>query len=89
MIVEFTSTFNKDLANFKKNKTVQNDIFEAIENMEEAENIDEIRELKMLNRAKNSYRVRIDKYRICLKIIDDKIKLYYVDHRDIIYKRFP
>ena len=89
MEVVFTTLFNKDLNQFKKNKPVQDDIFEAIENMEEAEILEEIRELKMLNRAKNSYRVRIGKYRICFRFYSGKIQLHRVGHRDIVYKTFP
>ncbi len=89
MEVIFTTIFNKDLDGFKRNKPVQNDIFDVIENMEEAENLGEIRELKMLTRSKNCYRVRIGKYRICFRFFRGKIKLHRVGHRDIIYKWFP
>jgi len=49
----------------------------------------DIKHLKKLKGAKNSFRIKLDNYRIGLKIENDVVIFAAFDHRSDIYKYFP
>jgi mRNA interferase RelE/StbE len=90
MKIAFKNSFLKAL-NKLKDKSLKENIFEAISVAEEAETLDVIPNLKKLKGYTVYFRMRIGDYRIGLKWEDDEQTLYFVtfDHRKDIYKKFP
>jgi mRNA interferase RelE/StbE len=60
-----------------------------IEQMETADALEGVVELRKLAGASGFYRVRVGHYRIGLSISDDAIECVRCLHRRDIYKRFP
>jgi mRNA interferase RelE/StbE len=84
----FLQQFNKDLDKLL-DKRVQNDIVEAIVNVENANKVIEILNLKKLKGYKNAYRIKIGHYRIGIFIEKSKVEFARVVHRKDIYTVFP
>jgi len=80
--------FQKDFRNLK-NKNLANDIIEAINNVQKANSISEIKNIKKLTGYKSAYRIRCGTYRIGITIEDNIITFVAFDHRKDIYKKFP
>ena len=66
----------------KRFKTVMQEIIQA-------NNLEELNACKKLRGAKDSYLIRFGKYRIGFKFEDKRINIYRVLHRKDIYSRFP
>ncbi len=80
--------FRKDFRSLK-NKQLANDIIEAINNVEKANSISEIRNIKKLTGYKIAYRIRCGSYRIGIVIENNMVTFVAFDHRKDIYKKFP
>ena len=65
------------------------DIANAILNVESAENLKQINNLKKLSGHKHYYRIRIGNYRIGIKIEANTVFFVEIDHRKDIYRIFP
>lgn len=88
MKVEFKKSFLKELKKIK-NKSLQNSIEDCIIQVETAENILSIKNLKKLTGYDLYYRLRIGDYRIGIKIEKEVVYFVVVEHRKDIYKGFP
>lgn len=88
MKVEFKKSFLKDLKKLK-NKSLQNSIYNCIIQIESAESIVEIKNLKKLTGFELHYRIRVGDYRIGLKLENDVVNFVVFEHRKDIYKIFP
>lgn len=88
MIVVFKKSFLKEIKKIK-NKKLSDAIFDSITNVENADSISEIKNLKHLTGFREYYRIRIGDYRIGLKIENDSVYFVTVEHRKDIYKGFP
>jgi len=88
MKIIFKQSFLKTLTK-NRNKSLKDDIADAIENVELAININEIRNIKKLKGYKDFYRIKIGSYRLGLKIEKDIVYFVDIDHRKDIYKHFP
>ena len=88
MKIIFKQSFLKTLTK-NRNKSLKDDIADAIENVELAININEIRNIKKLKGHKDFYRIKIGSYRLGLKIEKDIVYFVDIDHRKDIYKHFP
>ncbi len=66
-------------------------IADVIENVEKAKNISEIPDLKKMQGKNNKdfYRIKINDYRISVKIESDLVIFVRFKHRKDIYKVFP
>jgi mRNA interferase RelE/StbE len=64
-------------------------IYECIVEVEKADRISQVKNLKKLSGFDSYYRIRIADYRIGLKLIDDTVYFVVLDHRKDIYKEFP
>lgn len=84
----FLKHFEKDIDKLL-DKKVQNDIVDAIENVENATKLSEIKNLKKLSSYKNVYRIKIGHYRIGLFIENNTVEFARVVHRKDIYNVFP
>ncbi len=89
MRVLFTTSFAKDLRNHRKNPILLQQIQKVIEQVELAETITELTNLKQLKAEGRYYRIRIGDYRLGLTIENNQITFVRVLHRREIYRFFP
>jgi len=91
MVVLFVSRFKKDLKNAPKN--VQKKVFEIIEKLEAAENLDrsglDCRKMEGQKRHEHYYRIRIGDWRIGVEYLHPDVTLLRILNRGEIYKSFP
>lgn len=85
----FTKSFAKDLRKHKKNLELLKQVQKIIENVEQAEAITELSNLKQLKAEGRYYRIRTGDYRIGITIENEKIIFIRVLHRREIYRFFP
>ncbi len=88
MKAEFKASFLKAIKRIEDNQ-LKADIENTILNVESAENLKHINNLKKLKGYKQYYRIRIGNYRIGIKIEADTIFFVNIDHRKNIYRIFP
>lgn len=71
-------------------EAVKNKIVEVIINVEEANSLHEISQLKKLKGFKNYYRIRLGDYRIGLEVQNNDMVIFVlIAHRKEVYRRFP
>jgi len=88
MIVEFRKSFEKDLSKIKGEILLQR-IQTVIEEVENAENLAEVNNVKKLKADGDYYRIRVGDYRIGLTISDGVIIFLRALQRKDIYRYFP
>jgi len=89
MIVEFDKSFEKSIERITV-PAVKKRIVTIIINLEKAESIREVSNIKKLVGFKNYYRIRFGDYRIGFELINiKKLRLIVVASRKDIYKVFP
>lgn len=88
MQIEITRKFQKQVSNWKNNKT-KAEIKSVIEKIIQANSISEIRNIKKLKGHKNIFRIRIGDYRIGIAVRTNLVIFAAFDHRSDIYKYFP
>ena len=88
MKVEFSAKFSKDLDLIKKESTKQA-ILATIEELEQAENLSDLRGLKKLVGHSSAFRIRIGDYRLGFFFEKDGVLLGRIAHRKDIYSLFP
>lgn len=88
MKTEFRESFKTDIEKVKNAKLL-NKVREAIENVEESKNPQEIRNFKKLKGSKTYYRIRIGDYRVGLKIESNAVVFVRFLSRKEIYRFFP
>ncbi len=89
MRVLFTKSFAKDLRKHKKNQELLRQVQRIIENVEEAEAVSNLTNLKQLKAEGRYFRIRSGDYRIGITIEDDQVIFIRVLHRKEIYRFFP
>lgn len=88
MKTAFKASFLKAIKKIDSNQ-LKADIADAILNVESAESLREISQLKKLKGYKQYYRIRIGDYRIGIKIEADIVIFVDIDHRKNLYRIFP
>ncbi|HTD98852.1 MAG TPA: type II toxin-antitoxin system RelE/ParE family toxin [Mucilaginibacter sp.] len=88
MKAEFTNRFYKDIDKITQ-ATVKIDIVAVIKQVEEANNLSEVNNIKKLKGYSIAYRVRIGDYRIGIYYENNIVEFVRVAHRKDIYKVFP
>jgi mRNA interferase RelE/StbE len=88
MNVEFRKSFEKDLGKIRDEILLQR-IQTVIEEVENAENIGEVNNIKKLKVDGDYYRIRIGDYRIGLTTYDDVVIFVRALQRKDIYRYFP
>jgi mRNA interferase RelE/StbE len=88
MKAEFRKQF---IANLKgiKNRELANEIEYLIDQIEVIGSVDQISGIKKLTGHHDYYRIRIEDYRIGIKLSGDTVIFVCMYHRSIIYKLFP
>ena len=88
MNVQFKASFAKDLRNIK-NKDLLNRIKEAIEQLEKAQSLQSIANVKKLRGGSNYYRLRVGEHRIGLVVDGDTATFVRCLDGKEIYRYFP
>lgn len=88
MKIAFRSSFARDLKRLK-DQQLRAKIKELIEEIEKADNLQQIGQLKKLSASDSFYRIRIGDYRIGLSVESDNVELVRFLHRREIYRFFP
>jgi mRNA interferase RelE/StbE len=83
----FRASFAKDLRSIKS-KEILSRIKEVVEQVEKAQSLQEITNIKKLKGGRNYYRIRIGEYRIGLIIENDEISFTGCLNRKEIYRYF-
>ncbi len=88
MKVEYLKSFKKDLLGLT-NKQLNVSIKKLIGDLESAESISIIKNIKKLKGHNYAYRIRIGDYRIGVFYEGETVELARLAHRKDIYKVFP
>ena len=88
MITFYRTSFERDLKKIIDTKLLDS-IAIAIENIEQAESINDIINLKKMSGYKTFYRIKINDYRLGITIDDNIVNVVRLLHRKDIYKLFP
>jgi mRNA interferase RelE/StbE len=85
----FRKSFARDLKKKAQGIKLRSRIQETIQEVNNAESLSEIRNLKKLKAEGDYYRIRLGDYRIGLKMEDGKVIFVRFLHRNEIYRYFP
>jgi mRNA interferase RelE/StbE len=88
MLVKIDRSFEKDIRKITDKNTLKR-VASVIRQVQKADNLSEIKNLKKLSISDNEYRIRIGSYRIGVIISDEIIEFVRCLHRKDIYKYFP
>ena len=89
MNLDFKKSFPRDLKKHKTNKPLLERVRQVIQDVEDAQNIHGIQNLKKLNAQGNHYRIRLNNYRLCLIIESNTACFVRFLHRSDVYRHFP
>ncbi|MEH6407610.1 MAG: plasmid stabilization protein [Leeuwenhoekiella sp.] len=88
MKIKYLRSFSKDLRKIK-NKKVKTALKSSIQDMKQAESLEQIGHLKKLKGHPFAYRIRLGSYRLGFLYKDDILTLARFVKREDIYKLFP
>lgn len=88
MKTEFTGRFYKDIDKITQ-PSVKSDLLAIIQEVEEAKQLSEIKNIKKLKGHSTAYRIRMGDYRIGVFYEKNVIEFVRIAHRKDIYKVFP
>jgi len=86
---EFKKSFARDLKKKARGIKLRSRIQEIIHEVNNAESLYEIKNIKKLKAEGDYYRIRFGNYRIGLKIKDETVIFVRFLHRNEIYRYFP
>jgi len=85
--VEFKESFVKDLKRVR-DEALKRRVTATIERVEQAQNLQEIGNIKGLRGGEGYYRIRIGDYRLGLLLEDDTVTFVRFLHRKDVYRYF-
>ena len=88
MKVQFRTSFTKDLRSIE-DKDLLTRISEAITDVENAQSLQDIANLKKLKGKNGYYRLRVGDFRLGLVAVDDEVTFVRCLNRREIYRYFP
>ncbi|NKQ37265.1 MAG: type II toxin-antitoxin system RelE/ParE family toxin [Chloroflexi bacterium] len=88
MNVEYKNSFVRDIKRIRNN-SLKTRVQEVLVQLEGADSLSEIANLKKLRGTNNSFRIRVGNYRLGGRILEDRIVLVRFLHRKDIYRYFP
>jgi len=88
MKIRYKAAFLKAISKINDAR-LKNEIALAIEQVENAEKITQVFNVKKLKNARNDYRIRIGDYRIGLRLEEDTLIFAAFAHRKDFYRFFP
>ncbi len=89
MNFEFKKSFARDLKKKAQGIKLRSRVQEIIHQVDNAESLYEIKNIKKLKAEGDYYRIRLGDYRIGLKIKDETVFFVRFLHRNEIYRYFP
>lgn len=89
MNTAFRKSFRRDLKSLKKNREMLDRIRKKIEDVEEADALEDLPSIKKLSGGDDFYRIRVDDYRIGFAVEDGMVVFVRCLHRREIYRYFP
>ena len=89
MKTAFKKSFAKDLKTHSRNKNLLTRIQKTILEIEDADSITAIKNLKKLKAEGSYYQIRVGNYRIGLIIENEIVTFVRALHRSEIYRYFP
>ena len=88
MEVKIDKSFQKDTRKIK-DKALLKKIALVITNVQQAENIHQVKNLKKLKGSSERYRIKIGDYRLGIIISESSVEFIRCLHRKDLYKYFP
>lgn len=88
MKTAFKASFIKDLEKVRA-QHLKTAVREIIEQIEQAESLQTLPNLKKLQGSNNYYRIRVGDYRVGITIENDSVTFVRFLHRKDIYRYFP
>ncbi|WP_425575665.1 type II toxin-antitoxin system RelE family toxin [Nemorincola caseinilytica] len=88
MLIEVTSSFNKDISKLRDRKLILA-VKTALQQLESASSLAELSNLKKLQGTSNYYRLRIHDHRMGIYVDNNKVTIARFLHRKDIYRYFP
>lgn len=88
MIIIIDKSFEKDTYNIDS-KSIRINVAHCIKNVQIAESIVNIKDLKKLKGFCNEYRIKVGNYRLGIRIEKGTVKFIRCLHRKDIYRYFP
>lgn len=88
MKVVFEASFARD-AKKKREKQILERVEQAINNVKNADTLQDIKALNKLSGYDSYYRIRLGEYRIGIEVSGDEIIFVRILHRKDIYRYFP
>ncbi len=89
MEVRYRQSFLKDLKKLKGSSVYQR-IYEIVFTaLSEAQNLQELPNIKAMQGYSNRYRIRVGDYRIGIEISDNTVEVIRTLHRKEFYRYFP
>lgn len=88
MQLEFRKSFQKDLLKINDAET-RSKIKNVIVQIQQAENLQAVNQIKKLQGEPNYYRIRVGNYRIGIRVAQGVVSFIRVLHRKKIYQYFP
>jgi mRNA interferase RelE/StbE len=89
MEVKYRQSFLKDLKNLKGTSVYQRIYEIAFTTLPEAQNLQELTNIKAMQGYSNHYRIRDGDYRIGIEISDNTVEVIRTLHRKEFYRYFP
>jgi len=86
--VKFEKSFAKDLENIRE-KALLKRVKGVIDEVKNADNVQEISSLKKLKGYETFYRIRFGDYRVGIEVVNNEIIFTRFLHRKEIYRFFP
>jgi len=86
--VRYEKSFAKDLGNIRE-KSLLKRVKHVIDEVKNADNIQEISSLKKLKGYETFYRIKFGDYRVGIEVVNNEIIFTRFLHRKEIYRFFP
>ena len=88
MKVVFEASFARDLKKIRE-KVILNRVEQAIVNVKDADDLQDISHFSKLSGYDSFYRIRVGDYRIGIEVVGEEIVFVRMLHRKDIYRYFP
>jgi mRNA interferase RelE/StbE len=86
--VAFRQSFERDLGKIKDRSALER-VRQTIEEVEHANNLQDVRNVRKLAGAAGFFRIRVGEYRIGIALVADEVEFVRCLHRRNMYKYFP
>ena len=89
MKVLYTKKFNNDIDQITHDKKLKKNLLELIAIIKQADALTDLESVRKIQGYDKYFRIRVDDFRLGIKITNDGIEMLRFLHRKDIYRRFP